>query len=309
LSIVIVICVFIALFYTFYYIIDISRSIGIYEGILTISEHYNITLSQSLKLGLSTLPTLGIALDIVYIMIPISVMMFAIAILWMFSRLYSKWSVSAIIILSAIYVMLVHLLESNFNFNGFAESFMVPYIINLLILALSVYSLIAILYGSDSDFEIEINPLTPYSNMAIISNKLMRHLKGDLRILDSHFDNTSFDNLSRLILRNMNKYTSIYILTYLEENSRGFGRGYTDFKNELQNKNIKFELRIMGREDFSRQHERIMMDSNTAYKIPPINIINRKSEHIVSLNHDEAFRRFNEIWNRSKSYENFSKGS
>ncbi len=276
---------------------------------MTISENYNLTLSSALKLDLSTLPTLGIALDIVYIMIPISVMMFAIAILWMFSRLYSKWSVSAIIILSAIYVMLVHLLESNFNFNGFVESFLVPYTVNLLVLMLSVYSLIAILYGSDSDFEIEINPLTPYSNMVTISNKLMRHLKGDLRILDSHFDNTSFDNLSRLIVRNMNKYTSVYILTYLEENSRGFGRGYTDFKNELHNKNIKFELRIMSKEDFSRQHERIMMDSNMAYKIPPINIINRKSEHIVSLNHNEAFRRFNEIWSRSKRYENFSQGS
>ena len=135
----------------------------------------------------------------------------------------------------------------------------------------------------------------------------MKHLSGDIRIIDTHFDNTSFDNLSRLIVNNMKNYKSIYILTYLDNNSRGFGRGYVDFKNEVENRNINFQLRIMDKNDFSEQHERIMMDSEKAFKIPPINIINKKSEHIVGIEYEEALERFNKIWNNAKKYENFNK--
>ncbi len=43
-------------------------------------------------------------------------------------------------------------------------------------------------------------------------------------------------------------------------------------------------------EEAARQHERLIMDSDLAYKIPPLNIINKKNEHIVGINGREAWR-------------------
>ena len=63
----------------------------------------------------------------------------------------------------------------------------------------------------------------------------------------------------------------------------------------------------MGGEDAVEQHERMIMDSEKAYKIPPFNIINRKSEHIVQLEYSGSRKRFDDIWNRSTKIENFSR--
>ncbi len=306
-GIIVVVLSFIMILYTFYYLVDLSYSIGLYKGISEISILYNVSLNSAIKASLVSLPSVEIALDIIYVMVPISLMVFSMSILWMFSKMYSKWSISILAVGSIVYLMLIYLLQSNFHFNKFLYSFLVPYITGFLLLILSIYSILSLMYSSESDISIEINPLTPYSNMINLSNKLMKHLSGDIRIIDTHFDNTSFDNLSRLIVNNMKNYKSIYILTYLDNNSRGFGRGYVDFKNEVENRNINFQLRIMDKNDFSEQHERIMMDSEKAFKIPPINIINKKSEHIVGIEYEEALERFNKIWNNAKKYENFNK--
>ncbi|EQD46801.1 hypothetical protein B2A_08729, partial [mine drainage metagenome] len=63
---------------------------------------------------------------------------------------------------------------------------------------------------------------------------------------------------------------------------------------------IGFEVRVMNPEDAAAQHERFIVDSERAYKIPPLNIINKKSEHIVSIKHGEALRRFDYMWGRGR---------
>lgn len=306
-SFLVLIFSFVILLYTFYYVLSISNTFGFDEGVIYTVNAYKLNVTSFVSSYIILLPALKVAMDILYIMIPISVMIFAISVLWMFSKLYSRWSVSSAILLSGIYFALIYFLEStSLVFSGFLYSFLPDYIGSGGILLLSIYSLLYMIYGYDEGFEVEINPETPYSNMLVLSNKLMKHLKGELRIIDTHFDNNAFDNLSRLIIRSIKNYKSVYILTYLDKDSRGYGRGYVDFKNELSNKNIKFELRIMSDNDFSNQHERIIMDSERAYKIPPINIINRKSEHIVLVDHDEAIKRFDDMWKNSKKYENFN---
>jgi hypothetical protein len=56
--------------------------------------------------------------------------------------------------------------------------------------------------------------------------------------------------------------------------------------------------------DAAKQHERLLLDGSEAYKIPPLNIINKKSEHITAVNRDDAARRFEDLWSRAIKFEN-----
>ena len=46
------------------------------------------------------------------------------------------------------------------------------------------------------------------------------------------------------------------------------------------------------------------MDSMLAYKIPPLNIINQKNEHIVGINIREVQFKFNNLWAKATKFEN-----
>ena len=151
---------------------------------------------------------------------------------------------------------------------------------------------------------ISIDPQTPYTNVMILSKRLMSKLNGDIKILDMHFDANGLENLSRLLSGNLERYKSVSVLAKRDRLGSEFIRNYSDFKNELGNKGVAFELKVLNDMDAGEQHERVLMDGSSAYKIPPLNIINRKSEHIVSINHREAEARFNRLWTNSTKLEN-----
>jgi hypothetical protein len=132
----------------------------------------------------------------------------------------------------------------------------------------------------------------------------MKSLNGELKILDMHFDTNALDNLMQLVDKNMQQYTSISVLTSTMRLGDEFGKSYGDFKNELTNRKVAFELRVLSTEEAAKQHERVLMDNKTAYKIPPLNIINKKNEHIVGINHQEAENRFNNLWSKATKFEN-----
>ncbi len=210
---------FIALLYTFYYMQQLSYSIGVYSGVTRAIAAYNITgknASTALVAALSQSGTLTLALHLTYTILPFAVLILAIGIMWLFLR-PSKLTASILVISSAIYLILVAILEFDFTFSSALSTFPVAYIGGALALAGGGYSLLKIYnrtpLAKRIAHPISINPDTPFSNMRLLSNRIMRRLSGDIRILDMHFDTNSLDNLMQLMDRHMDQYNNVSVLT------------------------------------------------------------------------------------------------
>ena len=152
---------------------------------------------------------------------------------------------------------------------------------------------------------IGINPATPFGNALELQEKLFSQLNGNLRIVDKHFNSNSLSNLYRLLSPYMKKISAIRIITSKEMLDKSFASNYNDLKAELARNNVEIELRIMSDEAAKEQHERFMFDASSAYKIPPMNIINRKSEHIVRMSLADAKKRYDELYKNSMKFENY----
>lgn len=302
---------FVSLLYTFYYMQQLSYSVGVYTGISRTLAAYNVTNSTAptvLAASISQSTTLNLALHLTYVLLPFAVLMLAIGIIWLFSTAYSRLSASILMMSSVIYGIFVAVLELDFRFSGALLTFPIAYAAVLLVFAGSAYPLWKTYYRAKftkrSPPPVTINPETPYTNMRLISNRIMRRLNGNIRILDMHFDTNSLDNLMQLAGKHTQQYNRILVLTSSMRLGTDFGKSYRDFKSEMSNKKVLFELRILSQEEAAKQHERLLMDENIAYKIPPLNIINRKNEHIVGINHDAAMRTFDNLWSKATKYEN-----
>jgi hypothetical protein len=193
--------------------------------------------------------------------------------LWLFSKMYSRYMAAILIFASVIYVIIAALLQLDFKFSSALGILPGAYIGSLLAMIAGSYVLVkSSIKGTAPKRavrQISINPDTPYSNMRILS------------------------------------YRSISVLAKSDRLNNEFEKSYTDFKNELKNKNVEFELRILSDKEAFKQHERMLIDDSSAYKIPPLNIINKKSEHIVSINSKDALHRFNTLWSEAVRFENF----
>ena len=209
---------------------------------------------------------------------------------------------------SAIYLILIVILEFDFSFQGAFSTFPFAYLGGALVLVGGTYPLWKVYFkpplAKRNVQPVSLSSDTPYSNMKLLSNRIMRKLNGEIKILDMHFDTNSLDNLMQLIASHMAQYRQISVLTSTTRLGASFEKSYGDFKNELANRNVIFDLRVLTPEDAAKQHERLLIDDSTAYKIPPLNIINKKNEHIVGVNHNEADRRFSDLWSKATKFEN-----
>jgi len=297
---------FVAVFYSFYYMEQLSYAIGLGTGIATIASIYNAPIPNVLTSTVTSVSALRVAIDVTYIMLPFSLVMFGIGILWIFSKTHLRITSISLGFASMAFVMLAVLLETNLTFSsGWALG-----IFSLSYLG-AAFGIIAGLMGFREGFRqdarnvtrvIAINPATPYTNMIKLSSKL--RLSGSIKILDMHFDAKALENLLRLIGKPSNTYSEVLILTKRDRLGDAFMKGYGDLKQELIGGSVGLDLRIIDEKDALEQHERLLIDSTKAYKIPPINIINKKSEHIVSIDHGQALHRFDELWARATKFEN-----
>ena len=298
-----------ALIYTLSYMEQLAYGLGFASGSATILKYYNISspLPSAITALISGSGAALIALHITYVMLPVSVLSVVLAALWVFHRAYGRTGGAAIVFMAIVLLMLTALLDSDFSFGSGIGAY-VPYFGYLLMLIGGAWAIIihrTVQAGAHGS--IEINPDTPYTNIIMLSRKMMNKLHGEIRILDMHFDDKAFENLAYMTRRNIGNYTSIRILTRRDRVGKDFEKAYVEFKKELENRAIALEIRVMGGDDAVEQHERMIMDSEKAYKIPPFNIINRKSEHIVQLEYSGSRKRFDEIWNRSTKIENFGR--
>jgi hypothetical protein len=154
---------------------------------------------------------------------------------------------------------------------------------------------------------IRIDPSTPYYNLMKLRDELFVNLSGDVGIVDKHFNSAAMSNLYRLMPTEGSAISAVRIITSEEMLDSKFSGNYNDLKNELRTSGIDMEVRIMNRQDSSVQHERFIFDGNAAYKIPPLNIINKKSEHIVKMSVHDAKRRFDQLYQSSERFDNYSR--
>ncbi len=296
---------FIAVLYVFYYMQALSYSIGFDSAAIGLISGYNLSANSSLMATISSASVIKFALYITYIMLPFAIIMFAIGILWLFSKAFSRIMSISLAFASLIFILLTALLEANIHFNGTLSIITLSYIGGIMSFMAGISGFYETKSASSKKrLQIEMDPNTPYSNMVLLTEKLVGNLNGRIKILDMHFDTKALDNLSVMLKGRNRNFIAVDLLTKKERLGKDFEKIYYDFKKELLNEGVAFDLRILDEKDALEQHERLLIDSGSAYKIPPLNIINKKSEHIVSINFRHANRRFDELWARAKKFEN-----
>ncbi len=297
---------FIAILYVFYLMQSVAYIYGVAGGMASIINTYNITASQQELALVSASTTLKVIMRTIDIMLIAGVFAFAMSILWFFMKSYSKLYKTLLAFVSFIFLLLTAVLQIETVAGLGVPLAWVLYLGGALPLAASMYSILTTNSHSKkrSVHAIHIDPSKPYTNISIISNRLMKRLSGDIKILDMHFDERSLNNLARLISPSKGTYRSILVATGGERLDEKVRRQLNDFENEMSSSGVHFEIRIMAEEDLKAQHERFIMDDYAAYKIPPFNIINKKSDHIVSIKYASAKNRFDGIWSRATKFKN-----
>lgn len=153
--------------------------------------------------------------------------------------------------------------------------------------------------------EIMIEPSTPYTNLVNLREGIFSKFGGEVRIVDKHFNSQAISNLHRLMESGLANIRRIDVLTTKEMFDSRFLENYNDFKKELSNRGVELNFMLMAEADSTNQHERFVFDDSRAYKIPPLNIINKKSEHVVSFSVKDARSRFDALARNAMKYENY----
>lgn len=210
--------------------------------------------------------------------------------------------------LAIIYVVLFFVLLSNFPVNYVSPYFILVYAAMALSISIDVYLEVSINakspLGGERANGLRIEPDAPYTNIVRLREGIFSKLHGEVRIVDKHFNSDAISNLSRLLETNGN-INRIEIVTSPEMFDSKFQENYTDFKKEMNNSKVEIVFMLMSKEDSVAQHERFIFDDEQAYKIPPLNIINKKSEHIVDLRLGEARSRFDALMRNATKYDNY----
>lgn len=243
----------------------------------------------------------------------IGFVMFAMAFILLFHSAnryesYMRKYVPLHLTLTVIYVMLILTIHFTFYTVAYSADLWVTYIAIAMCMIFDIYMQYNIRKsdaGRKFGRSINIDPSTPYANVMNLKGQLFDDLAGDISIVDKHFNSSAMSNLYRLIPSDRSSIRSIRILTSGSMLDSKFGSNYFDFKEELKNSNVELEVKIMNEDDAIAQHERFILDQQGAYKIPPLNIINKKSEHITRMNVRDAQKRFDYLYQNAIKFENY----
>jgi hypothetical protein len=153
--------------------------------------------------------------------------------------------------------------------------------------------------------DLSIDPSRPYSNLLKMRDSIFSRLNGRIGVVDKHMNSIGIENFHRLIRGNYDSIAEINILTSRDMLDSDFSQNYLDCKSEAETNGVRFNILLMAEDDAAAQHERFIFDNRSAFKVPPFNIIHKKSEHITRLKLPEVKKRFDELYRRSIKYENY----
>ena len=293
-------------------ILSVNYGIGIGALIQSTADNVNVTKNLTAVLGLSS--NLHSAINETYILafVAFGMMGAALVMYMMRHRRYGAISSRYLLLhttLTLIYAGLLYIILSAFQLNYTSTYFLLLYAAIVVSLAIDLYA----------EFEthtvqpapkpsrsgMRIEPGTPYTNLLNIRDNIFSKLNGDVRVVDKHFNSSAISNLHRLLETNLTNIKKLSVITSKEMFDAKFNDNYTDFKNEMRNSGVELDFLLMSDQDSIAQHERFIFDDEKAYKIPPLNIINKKSEHIVTLRVGEARSRFDSLMRNATKYDNY----
>jgi hypothetical protein len=211
-----------------------------------------------------------------------------------------------------VYIIILYLILSSFYANLGSYYMYVIFAGLVICIASDLYFQYSIRQPTDSPkgprvkHTLSMDPTKPFSNIITLQEQLFPNMSGHLRIVDKHFNSVALANFHRLSEKSITNFTKITILTSKEMMDSSFGNDMIDFRNEVTEAGVGLEVKLMDDKDTVEQHERLILDDKIAYKIPPFNIINKRSEHITRINYDEANRRFNQLHGRAIKMENYA---
>jgi len=290
-----------------------SIQYGLGAGALLQSNAYNTTVISELQFVAQNINTLYQTILESYLLAGIGLIMLVVALVMMthgankyesYIRRYMPMHAA----LALVYIFVLVIVHATYSFTPFSTNLYATYVALGLCLIFDVYlefKMRALAAGRKGLRGININPSTPYANLMRLKEELFNGLSGDIRVVDKHFNSAAMTNLHRLLPDELSGIRSLSVITSAEMLNSGFGEDYRDMKQELKNRGIELEIRIMRSEEAASQHERFILDDKSAYKIPPLNIINRKSEHVVRMSLGDARRRFEYLMNNSAKLENY----
>ncbi len=293
-----------AMLITFYYMQSISLIVGVSSGIALSASKYNLTLNSTMMTLVNNTPVYRIGTYFTYLMLPIALGMFSIAALWFFGSRRGRVSGLSMAILSIIFIAILAVMKINLDLSEPPAIVSIGYLGAGLVLIAGAYAFLQKPQKRQAIRPLEIDPSKPYANMLNMYGKVMGNLSGTLKVLDKNFDTASMSNMYRLVASNRESIREVMVLTSSDRIGKAFERDYYDMKMEFETYGISIDIRVMSDADAAEQHERFMADAKNAFKIPPLNIINRKSEHIVRINPREMNKRFDDIFKRSTKIEN-----
>ncbi len=305
---------FMLLLVSVYLVHDFSFNYGVGVGSILQASHTNSSITPDLQSAALNLSSVYVAMWESYLLVAMSAIMTILALELYFHRTNKYEAVTrrytlVHTLLSIIYIILFFIISAS----GLSYAYSA-----ILLFAAYFGMIVALITDAYTEYVINqpksaksrstsgflINPATPYSNLLLLKEKLFSGLQGNLMIVDKHFNSQAIDNLHRLLDGATGKIESITLLTSKDMLDSKFPSNYGDLRNELNGKGVKFEVKLMDEKDASDQHERFMISNKGAFKIPPINIINKKSEHITRINDSSARRRFNYLYKRAITLEN-----
>ncbi len=291
-----------------------SIEYGIAAGAIGQSYATNVTVAAILRPAVDQITTIYQTILEAALASGIGFIMFAMSLILLLRgpnsyESYLKRYVPLHLMLTVIYLVIIMMMSVAFSsvIDNFA--LYMSYLSIAICIALDIY----IEYSSRMPQQvrrfgrgISINPFTPYSNLVKLKEALFDTLSGEVCIVDKHFNSAAMANLYRLMPVDGKKIRSLSILTSEDMLDSKFGGNYQDLKSELGNAGISVEIRIMKKEDALVQHERFIFDDNVSYKIPPLSIINKKSEHIVRMGLRDAKSRFDYLSHNAIKFENYA---
>ncbi|MEM3181488.1 MAG: hypothetical protein QW091_02090 [Candidatus Micrarchaeaceae archaeon] len=296
--------------YTFYASDLLAINYGVAAGAKAQAESTSENVSAAFIPVVAELSNLYRALRETYALLMLAVFLLALGVTMFATRAYrtgsarkyAAWHVAAALIFLLFFIVIF----DYFTYTGIGTNLGVAtYATTALAIAIDLYFLLnRDKHTTPRAKTIEIEPMLPYANIIKLREAIFAGLSGNVSIVDKHFNSQAIENLYRLISQN-SAIKRLVIITHTEALDSSFNKNYNDFKKEIAGKGTEIEVMIMSDADAMTQHERFIFDERSAFKIPPLNIINEKSEHITRIRFSDAKARFEELMKNSIKYENY----
>ena len=303
------------IFGSVYLIGSLSTIYGVGLGASLQSNADGSPLSQSAAILVSQLSTIGRGILESYVLFVISLILSGAAMMLLLSRKERPTRAAGRYTLlnasfSIVYILVFFIASSDLILNSQSAYLYVPYVGFLVCIGADIYIEYLIRAwpaspGQGAMRSMSIDPSRPFSNMMALQEGLFPSMSGHLRIVDKHFNSAAMSNFYRLVGKSIGRFGKITVLTSKEMMNSSFPEDVKDMRSELGASGVGFEVRLMDDMDSVEQHERMMLDDSIAYKMPPFNVINRRSEHITRISFKDADRRFSHLYGRATTIENY----